>query len=168
MISKKEKIKDFAKDLFLQVDAEGNKIHTWDTISKAIQKRFKEDIHYSTIAKWGAKYDWNNTFEKIKMAGIERGKEQLQEKENKVINEKANAIADIYKSNKNIQKLTQQTILSRLTGQQLKDKDGNLIKSDIGTTDLVRLLQHSEQTILNLHDKKLGNENDAESKVIFK
>lgn len=162
MDSKKQKIKDYAKDLFLQVDENGSKVHTWDTISKAVLKRFKLEIHFTTIQKWSKKEDWAATYEKIKMAGIELGKEQLQEKESKLIDEKAQTIADIYKSNKTIQKLTQQTILSRLTGQELKNSQGEEIKSHIGTSDLVRLLQHAEGTLLSLHDKKTptGNKED--------
>jgi hypothetical protein len=158
MISKKRKIRDYAKDLFLQVDDEGNRVNTFMKISTAIQKKFKIDINYSTIAKWSTNENWAATFEKIKMAGIELGKEQLQEKESKLIDEKAQTIADIYKSNKTIQKLTQQTILSRLTGQELKNNQGEEIKSTVGTSDLVRLLQYTETTILNLHDKRTGED----------
>jgi hypothetical protein len=152
--TQKRKIRDFAKDLFLQVDADGNKVNTWDSISKCILKKFKLEIHFTTIQKWSKAEDWNNTYEKIKMAGIESAKSELQVKENKLIDEKAQVIADIYKSNKSIQNLSKQTIISRLLGKQVTDKDGNEIKSDFGNTDLIRLLQHSEQTILTLHDKK--------------
>jgi len=152
--SKKKKIQEFARDLFLRVDDEGHKIHTWDSISKAILKKFKLDIHFTTIQKWSKKHDWSATFEKIKMAGIERGKQEFQRKEAQIIDEKADTIADIYKSNKQLQRLAQQTIIARMTGQKLKDKEGNEIKTDVGNTDVIRLIQHSENTLLTLHDKK--------------
>ncbi len=154
MDAKKEKIRNYAKDLYFQVDDEGHKINTWEGISKAVLKHFKILIHFTTIQKWSKKYDWEDTFEKIKMAGIERGKEKFQEKENQIIDEKANTIADIYKSNKNLQKIAQQTLLARLTDQPIKDSSGKEIKADVGNTDLIRLIQHSETTLLNLHDKR--------------
>jgi hypothetical protein len=169
MDAKKEKIRNFAKDLYLKVDENGSKLHTWDYISKEILKKFKLEIHFTTIQKWSKKEDWSGTFEKIKMAGIEKGKEQLQEKENKLIDEKSQIIADIYKSNKTIQKLSQQTIVSRLLNQPLKDKDGNTIIADVGTTDLIRLLQHAEGTILDLHDKGLNtNPDNSKHRLVFK
>jgi hypothetical protein len=168
MVNQKRKIIEFAQSLYLEVNDEGNKIHTWDSISKSIQKRFKQEIHYSTIAKWSKKYDWENLFSKIKMAGIERGKEQLQEKENKIIDERAQTIADIYKSNKQLQSLSQKTILARLTGQKLKDVNGNDLDSDFGNTDLIRILQHSEQTLLTLHDKNSDKEKNKEKGVKIK
>jgi hypothetical protein len=153
MNSKKEKIKEYAKSLFLEVNAEGKKINTWEAISKNILKKFKLEIHFTTIQKWSKRYDWEITFEKLKMAGIERGKEQLQQKENQIIDEKANTIADIYQANKRLQKLAQQTILAQMTGQKLTDKDGNIINCNVGNTDVIRLIQHSENTLLNLHNK---------------
>jgi organic radical activating enzyme len=168
MNSQKEKIIQYAKILYLEVNADGNRVNTFESISHKVHKKFTIEIHYSTIVKWSKKYDWENTFIKIKQAGIEKGKEQLQEKENKLIDEKAQAIADIYKGNKTIQKIAQQTLISRLTGQPLKDGSGNEIKSEIFTNDIIRLLQHSEQTILNLHDKGLKPGSEDAHRLLFK
>jgi hypothetical protein len=154
MNSNKEKIIEFAKIQYLEVNADGFRINTWNDISKSIQKKFKQKINYSTIAKWSKKYDWESLFEKLKMAGIEKGKEQLQEKENKIIDEKSQTIADIYKSNKQLHVLSQKTIISRITGNPFLDSKGNEIKSEIGTTDLIRILQHSENGLLELLDKR--------------
>jgi organic radical activating enzyme len=154
VISKKDKIKDFAKSLFLEVNAEGNKIHTWDSISKAVLKRFKLEIHFTTIQKWSKKYDWASTYEKLKMAGIERGQEQLQEKENKLIDEKAQTIADIYKSNKTIQRIASQSIIAKLMGQPLKNSEGNPIETTLRDEVIARVLEKAENTLLSLHDKK--------------
>lgn len=154
MNTQKEKIRNFSKDLFLKVDSNGSKVHTWDSISKEILKKFKLEIHFTTIQKWSKKEDWSETYIKLKQAGIEKGKEQYQEKENKLIDEKSQVIADIYKSNKQIHGLAKNTLLARLTGQSLKDKDGNAIESKVYNSDLIRLMEHAEDTLLNLHDKK--------------
>jgi len=168
MISTKQTIVEFARSLYMEVDSEGKKIHTWRSISTLIQKKFKKEVNYSTVAKWATKYDWESTFEKIKMAGIERSKSEMQDKEKELIDEKSAVIADIYKSNKNIQRLSQQVILSRLTGKELKDSAGNIVSTDISNADLIRLLQHSEQSLLELHDKKKPQDQENNFKVTFK
>jgi hypothetical protein len=152
LTTQKEKIKEFARDLFLQVNEVGSKKYTLHDIAKQLQQKRKYSINVSNLSRWSKKYDWEGLFIKLKQAGIEQAKSDI---ENKVIDEKAQTIADIYKSNKSIQNLSKQTILSRLLGKTVMDKDGNEIKSDFGNTDLIRLLQHSEQTILTLHEKKI-------------
>lgn len=156
MNAKKEKAIELAKSLYVDVNADGTKKYTLQQIAKQIQNKCKIAIDLSTVSRWAKKYDWEGLFEKIKMAGIEKGKQQLQEKENQIVDEKAQTIADIYKSNKQIQKISQTTILSRLTGQDLKDSSGNTIESNVSTRDAISLLQYSEQVLLNLHEKKIG------------
>jgi hypothetical protein len=166
MDSKKENIRNYAKGLFLQVDANGNKVHTWDSISKLILKKFKLEIHFTTIQKWSKKEDWSDTFIKLKQAGIEKGKEQYQEKENKLIDEKSQVIADIYKSNKQILSLAKNTLLSRLSGQPLKNSQGEEITPKIQDANLIHLLEHAEDVLLNLHDKN-RNDNGGSIKQVF-
>lgn len=151
---KKKNMVEFAKELYLEVDTDGNKLHTWDYISNELLKKFKVKLHLSTISKWSKKYHWEDLFERIKMAGIEKSKAEFQDKENKLIDERSKVIADIYNSNKTIQTLANQTILARITGQELKNKDGAIIKTDMQTQDVIRLLQHSEATLLELHEKR--------------
>lgn len=167
--TQRKEILEFARNLYLEVDAEGKKANTWDSISKNILKKYKLEIHLTTIQKWSKKHDWEGLFEKIKMAGIEKSKQNLQDKENVIVDEKSQTIADIYKSNKQLLALSQKTIISRLTGRQLKDGEGNNIDADISTTDLVRILQHSESSLLELLDKKKGgNEKLPDSvKIVF-
>jgi ribosomal protein S24E len=154
MNDQKLKIIEFAKRLYLEVNHDGKKTHTWDNISKNILKKYKLEIHFTTIQKWSKRYDWENLFEKLKMAGIEKGKQQLQEKENKLIDEKSQLVADIYKSNKTLQNLSQRTLTARLLGKPVVDSQGNEIDANFGNTDLIRILQHSESTLLELQDKK--------------
>lgn len=161
MTDQKAKILEFALNLYLEVDAEGRRKNTWDYISKQILKKFKVEIHFTTIQKWSKRNDWESIFEKIKMAGIEKGREQLQEKQNKIIDEKSQVIADVYKSNKQIQGIAKTILLNRLLGKQMIDEQGNPMKINVANVDLIRLLQHSEQTLLSLQDKKreVGNTN---------
>jgi hypothetical protein len=162
MIAKKQKAIEYARSLFCEVKEDGQKKYTLHDIAKLVLKKCKFETTLSTIGRWAQKYDWEDTFTKLKQAGIERAKGDI---DNKIIDEKANTIADIYQANKKLEKLAQQTILARMTGQKLTDKDGNEVKSDVGNTDIIRLIQHSESTLLALHDKKIdkGSQPDLSS-----
>lgn len=167
--SKHDEILEFARNLYLEVDSEGRKANTWDGISKSILKKYNLEIHLTTIQKWSKKYDWESLFDKIKMAGIEKGEQQLQEKENILIDEKSQTIADIYKSNKQLATLSQKTLTARLAGRQIKDNEGNIINADISTADLIRILQHSENSLLELLEKKkdTGDILPKKTKIVF-
>lgn len=160
MKSTKENIVEFAKNLYLEVDEEGKKKNTLRLISTEIKQKFHKSVDFSTIALWSKKYDWEGIFEKIKMSGIEKAKADNQQKENQLIDEKSQTIADIYKSNKQINSLAKNHLLSRMTGKILKDSEGNEISADISNQDLIRLLQHSEDTILELHNKRKSEDKD--------
>ena len=153
MKTDKEKIKDYAKGLFLEVDAEGNKKFTWTEISKAVQKKFKKNVHYSTIAKWAVEYDWHSTYDKIKQAGIQNANLEIQKKENILIDAKANDFAEIYKGRKTLADLSRKHLIAKLTGQLLKI-NGETLQIDVETKELINILKDSEQVILNLNDKK--------------
>ena len=160
MNATKQKAVDFAKNLYLEVNDKGEKAYSCEYIAIQLQKKCKFECNQSTVYRWAKKNDWDGLFEKIKMAGIEKGKESIQQKENQLIDEKSQIIADIYQSNKKIQSITQKTLLSRLTGTQLKDSNGNDVNADMGNSDLIRLLQHSEATLLELQDKRKATANN--------
>jgi hypothetical protein len=151
MNAKKEKAIEVTRSLYCEVNASGAKKYTLRDIVKLLKQKCKYETSIATISRWIDKYNWEDTFIKLKQAGIEQAQGDIT---NKIIDEKASTIADIYKGNKTIQKVSNQTIIARLLAQPVKDKDGNEIKSEITNRDLISLLQHSETTILNLHDKK--------------
>lgn len=156
MNAKKERAIECARNLFVDVNSDGTKKYTLQQISKILQTKCKYAIDFTTLSRWAKRYDWEGLFEKVKMAGIEKATNDI---ENKVIDEKAQTIADIYRSNKQIQKISHTTILSRLTGQDIRDKDGHQIESKVSTRDAISLLQYSEQVLLNLHEKNIDSKN---------
>lgn len=154
MNATKQKAVEFAKSLYLEVNENGEKAYSCEYIAIQLQKKCKYECNQSTVYRWAKNNDWDGLFEKIKMAGIEKVKNSIQQKENQLIDEKSQVIADIYKSNKTLQKISQQTILARLTGQQVKGVNGEPINADFGNSDLIRILQHAEATLLELQDKR--------------
>jgi len=165
MNAKKQKVIDFARSLYCEVNEGGQKKYTLLQIAKLVHQKCKFAINQSTISRWVIKYDWEDTFIKLKQAGIEKAKGDI---DNKLINEKADIIAEIYKDNKTIHSVAKNHLLARLTGQPVKDKDGNPIDvSKIWMNDLIRLMEHSEATLLNLHDKKANSKEDKRQVFII-
>lgn len=154
MNAKKQKAIEYCRSLYCDVKENGQKKYTLQEIEKKVQKDRKFSVSYSTISKWATKYGWEDTFIKLKQAGIEKAKGDI---DNKIIDEKVDIIATIYKSNKTFQKVATQTLLAKLTGQQLKDSQGNEIKTDISDAILERIIERSEQTLLKLQDKGDGD-----------
>jgi hypothetical protein len=169
MNAQKQKAVDYARSLFCEVSEDGSKKYSLHEIAKQLQQKCKYSVNVSNLSRWSKKFDWEDTFTKLKQAGIEQAKGDI---DNKIIDEKAQTIADIYKGNKQIQNLAKQTILARLLAKPVKDNEGNEIKSDVTNADIIRLLQHSETTILILQDKgKSGKDvglNTENTIVVFK
>jgi hypothetical protein len=165
MDAKKSKAINFARNMFCEVDQDGKQKYTLQQIATSLQQKCKFAANKSTISRWAVKFDWEGTFIKLKQAGIEKVKGDI---DNKLINEKSDIIAEIYKDNKTIHSVAKNHLLARLTGQVVKDKDGNPIDvSKIWMVDLIRLMEHSEATLLNLNDKKANSKEDKRQVFII-
>jgi hypothetical protein len=151
MNAKKSKAIEAARILYCEVNEAGQKKYTLQEIAKIVGTKCKYATTLSTISRWAIKFDWEDTFIKLKQAGIEKAKGDI---DNKIIDEKSDIIAEIYKNNKTILTLSKNHLFAKLTGQKVQDKDGNPIDVKMYTADLIRLMEHSEATLLNLHDKK--------------
>lgn len=62
---KKQKVIEFAKNLFLTPDDEGKYAYTYGEISTEIQQKFNKSIDYSTIVLWSEKFAWKKLCEDI-------------------------------------------------------------------------------------------------------
>ena len=62
MKPEKQKIKDYAKDLFLQVDENGNKKYSLRDICEKILQKFHKSIDPKTILNWSNKENWINIY----------------------------------------------------------------------------------------------------------
>ena len=102
MKQEKQKIIDFAKDLYLQYDANGNKVYSLRDNSTKIQQKFNKKINYSTIKNWAEKYKWNATLEKTKQYGIEKATQENLTKEEQLIESKSNELAKNFKNAKTL------------------------------------------------------------------
>jgi len=166
MKPEKQKIKDYAKDLFLQVDENGNKKYSLRDICEKILQKFHKSIDPKTILNWSNKENWINIYEKTKQAGIEQSKEDFHKKENQLIDAKANDIAEIYKGRKQLSELARKHLSARLTGQKIKI-NGQDVNISMRDNELLKLLQDSENTILNLNDKSIGENKNTNFNIVI-
>jgi len=159
MNPQKQKIREYAKDLFLQVDENGSKKYSLREICTKIAQKHKKDIAPNTIRNWSEAEHWISIYEKSKQAGIEQSKIEADKKENALIDAKANDIAEIYKRKKEQAELAAKHIKAKLTGQKLNGEELDL--SGVPFRDLLTLQKDAEQTILNLNDKPTHNDNSV-------
>jgi hypothetical protein len=165
MNAKKQKAIEKARSLFCDVKENGQKKYTLQDIAKIVRTECKYATTLSTISRWAIKFDWEDTFIKLKQAGMEKAQGDI---DNKLINEKSDIIAEIYKDNKTIHSVAKNHLLARLTGQVVKDKDGNPVDvTKVYMCDLIRLMEHSEATLLNLNDKKANSKEDKRQVFII-
>jgi len=100
-MSKDKRIIDFAQKLYSQYDEEGNKKHSFRSISKAIWKKYTNKVSYRTVKTWSDKNDWDEFNAKIKMEAIEKVKKSFTMEE-ELIEASSNKLAKDYKSAENL------------------------------------------------------------------
>ena len=99
MSTRRDKIKEFAKDLYTQYDNEGKKKYSFRDISTEIQQRFNKKIHYSTIQKWSKdpEQNWDGLNQKIKQHAIQKANDERFTAEEKIIDARSEDLAEVYK-----------------------------------------------------------------------
>jgi len=69
-MANKEEIMEFAEELYLYPDEEGNHKYTLREISSEIQQKFSKKIHNTTILNWARKYGWDKKWESSVKQGL--------------------------------------------------------------------------------------------------
>ena len=96
----KEEIIEYAKELYLTPNKDGNHQYSLREISTKIQQKFNTEVHYTTILNWIKKHDW----ERIWDEGVRYGVAELiaKSKEEKTKEEQFKEQIGKVKSNKAI------------------------------------------------------------------
>ena len=102
---KSDKIKDFAKDLYLQYNEDGSKTYSNSEIAILVAKKMRKKCGESTIRLWAKKGDWNKLNEQIKQQSILKSKDEKFTTEEKIIESKSNDLAQTYKHSKQLEKM---------------------------------------------------------------
>ena len=101
-MSNKDKIIEYAKELYSQYDSEGKKVHSLRDIAKIMYQKHNKNVTYVTIRRWSKKYDWDKLNEKIKQQSIEKAKDEKFTSEEKIIEAESDKLAKDYKNAENL------------------------------------------------------------------
>jgi L-2-hydroxyglutarate oxidase LhgO len=137
----RDKLKAYAKRLYLKVDNNGKQINSTYKIAKKIHQKFGKKLAAQTISNWAKDHDWNKTFTKAKQHGIEKAKTKSKEVEQKILEKESDDIAKIYKANLDLFNFS----IEALKGLHAEGK--------IYPALYARIMESSKTTLLNLNDK---------------
>jgi predicted nucleic acid-binding Zn-ribbon protein len=70
MSGEKEAIIEYAKELFLTPDEQGNHKYSLREIATQVQQKFNRSINASTILRWAEKYGWDKLWDEGVREGI--------------------------------------------------------------------------------------------------
>jgi len=70
MSGEKEAIIEYAKELFLTPDEQGNHKYSLREIATQVQQKFNRSINASTVLRWAEKYGWDKLWDEGVREGI--------------------------------------------------------------------------------------------------
>ena len=145
MTKQKQKIIDYAKELYTSYNADGTKIYSLNNISAQIQQKFSKKIHSTTVLNWAKKYDWNKINEKIKQQSIQKAKEDKFSVDEKIVEKESDLLAEIYKYAEQGMKIGYREIF------EIFKENGNPV-SDTQIRDLMTLVKMNTEFIFRIND----------------
>jgi len=81
-----QEIIDFAKELYLTVDDEGNRKYSLKKIAEEVKIKFNVKLSVPTVLNWSRRFGWTNLLDKaIVASACDHGKDQVQEVVTQVI-----------------------------------------------------------------------------------
>lgn len=165
----KQDIKDFAKELYFQVDSEGKRVHSLRDISNRILQKLNKKITHPTIKTWADTENWDALFLKVKQYGIEKAQITIEQKENEIIEKQGNIHADIQRGHKELYDLLQNDILESIKKYPTIRFEAKVKAFEIATNTLLKLNPREETKVdqsLQMFISSLDD--DAKQKLIDK
>ena len=101
-VKKREKIIDFAKSLYIQIDKRGEKKYNPRQICVKIKNKFGEKYTPTTIENWAEKYDWKGVLDRVRKYGIEAANGTP---DNELVERNGNEVKQIYQDALEITKI---------------------------------------------------------------
>lgn len=92
-----QKVVDYAKELWLEFDHNGEHRYKSSEIAKKIGTKFKKKITTKTIANWAREHEWQKLFEVAKQEGIKTAIVEYQSERQELIKEKSLKFAGLYR-----------------------------------------------------------------------
>ncbi len=142
--------KDYARDLYLTIDANGNQKNNCGQIATLVNKNFGQNYHRSTIKRWAEKHGWDKEYRQMRQHGVERSEDPDRE----LLDKKTKDITDLYEVTRGMNVESTSQLWERLKAKKLTNKE------------LLDLHKQTQQTILELNDAK-DNKADLIMKLSF-
>jgi len=143
MKKSKQKIIDFAKELYLQYDADGNKKYSNQETANLVAKNMRIKCGESTIRLWAKKFDWNKLIEKIKQQSIVKAKDEKFTTEEKIIESKSDDLGETYKHATQLENIGFDTAFKIYKGKN---------ESEITFKDALQALKHATDIKFRIND----------------
>jgi len=143
MKESKQKIIDFAKELYLQYDNEGNKVFSLRDIATKIIQKFDKKLTAQTVKNWADKKDWNKINAKIKQQSIIKAKDAKFTADEIVIEKESDKLAKTYKYAEQLENIGFDIATKSYSGQEhaLISFDQSLRAIKLGTDIKMRIME---------------------------
>ncbi len=141
----KQKIIDYAKELYTSYDAQGNKLYSLREIEKKILHKHNKKITHTTVRSWATKYAWNKLNEKIKQQSISKAQNEKFSSEEQMIEKESDLLAEIYKYAEQGTKLGYREMFAILDKNQIST-------TEVSIRDLISLIKLNTDIIFRIND----------------
>lgn len=110
-------VRNYARDLYLQVDTDGSVKYNTRQIAEAIKEKFGracKQLTKETVRLWVKKEGWDNLLKKIYSEALEKAKEEDELKQFSIVTEQVAFVEEMFRANYSITKICTKTIFERL------------------------------------------------------
>ena len=143
---------DFAKELFLTPDENGNHKYSFRKIATELQRHFNVNIHYSTIQRWSERFGWEKLWNEGVRYGITEAiakQESDKSKEEQFIEQIAKIKKDKTIMDMNILKLSYKFIIENgFTSIQSALKAYETASKNLQTSDIIEKMDEKIEIII--------------------
>lgn len=117
----KQKIKDFAKDLYLELDITGERKYSLREIAQKVEQKFNKHISFNSVRNWAEKDNWEKLLTEIKGLSVQKAKNEQFTKDEQIKEAKSNENAEIFKAWKYVFGTQLKEYQERVKGGRLSD-----------------------------------------------
>ena len=154
-------IKEYAKQLYLQVNAKGNRKYTIYSIAKKIYEKFGEKVHPNTVKKWANNERWYGMLKGAMIASVYQSPKKQEEEKEEVDESPEERIATI------LAKARRQAMLNQLQVSQKMKEAIKIISID--SPRFARLMEVASKVNKTLYEmlEDVEEKQDTEKPVII-
>lgn len=149
---KKNRMKDYAKELYLMVAEDGSHFYSLQDIADRVTQELNESVTKTAIFHWAEKGNWQILYTKIKQYGIEKAEAERLGKEEQIKEKESDKVADIFKVCDGHYKMSV-NIITKLLSEQMESGVVNFTP-----TELILINKDAREVILRLCAEEGGKD----------